>query len=133
MCCLVRQVQTLAAGRSRLLKGRESEKELLCPSCRVPLLLGLLFTLRLGPVDAGRADGRGHEHAGRWQVDRAAGRVRPGRGGAAANAGGAEALAERVLAVLLAQVAAPPDAGADPDARDADHHDDQEYDPLPVI
>lgn len=41
--------------------------------------------------------------------------------------------AEGVLPVLSADVAAAPDAGADPDAYDGDDHDDEENHPLVVI
>ena len=42
-------------------------------------------------------------------------------------------LAERGLAILLAKVAAAPDAGADPNACDTNDEYDNHDDPLPVI
>lgn len=44
-----------------------------------------------------------------------------------------EVRTKSVLPVFLAEVAAPPDAGADPDPYDSDDHDDEEDDPLVVI
>ena len=45
--------------------------------------------------------------------------------GAGAGPGG-QGLTQGVLPVLLAQVVPPPDAGADPDARDSDDYDDED-------
>lgn len=51
----------------------------------------------------------------------------------AARLGGVrEALAQRVLPVLLAEVVAAPDAGADPDAGYGEHDDDEEDHPAVV-
>ena len=53
--------------------------------------------------------------------------------GAAGGAGAGAHVVEGVLAVFPADVAAVPDAGADPDGNNADDDDDNEDDPLPVV
>src|SRR5688572_27914543 len=98
-----------------------------CPPPEGPLLLfGLLA------IDASGADRRGVEHAGSGNVDGGGvaafvGYYSPGLSGTC------EVGVERIHAVLLAEVAFAPDAGAYPNADDSDNHNDKENHPLIVV
>lgn len=94
--------------------------------CPLLLLLGLLCRLkrRIGSLSiAGVSDGStrvglGHSiaWAPRWSGSRAG-----------------LLLTERGLAILAAEVAAAPDAGADPDTSDGDNQNNEHDDPLPMV
>lgn len=90
------------------------------------VFLGLFLGQLLLVVYAGGGERSRVEQAGAGHVHGAVGHH------AAALGGVREPLAQRVLPVLLAQVVAPPDAAADPDAGDGYHHDHEEDHPLVV-
>ena len=96
------------------------------PASETPLLL-----LRLLAVHAGGADRSGVEHAGAGNV------YRPGAAGVGNDSprsgGSREVVAESIDSVLLADVAAAPHAGTNPNADDSDDHDDEENHPLVVV
>lgn len=110
---------------------------------QVPLLLSLWWFLF---VDIGTGNGCRHKHTGSWTGNSTRrrglhqGAGSRGRGAACTSTVGVlagacasgEVLAEGVLTILLAQVVSSPDGGADPNTCDADYHDDDEDDPLPV-
>lgn len=94
------------------------------PAAHIPLLTLGVRLLGGGIVHVCSADGSRGEEARGGHVHAA------GAMGADGAAGGD--LAEGILTVALAQVATAPYAGADPDARDTEDHDDDEDNPLPV-
>lgn len=107
-------------------KGAKRRLRLSGPLGDSPLLLLLGLARLLGGI--GSPLGVGGEVHGRRRVGSSDGRTPRGARGRAR-----VLLAERRLSVLLSQVTAAPDAGADPDAGNANNKNDEHDNPLPVV